>query len=75
MSRLFSLAALLAAPCSVPVFAQEPFGVAMLNADASTMAWSAAPGAVARCAVGSDGTTAALVDNAVSVYSAAGALQ
>jgi hypothetical protein len=48
------------------------FGVAMLNGDASSVTWSATPGAVDRCAVGSDGTTAVLVDNAISVYSAAG---
>lgn len=50
------------------------FGVALLNADASAAAWSAAPGSASRCAVGSDGVVAALVGGSAFVYASDGAL-
>lgn len=49
-------------------------GIARLSADAATVVWSASPGNVARCAVGADGTAAALTDKTVSVYDVYGAL-
>lgn len=48
-------------------------GIALLNAAASTALWSATPGSVRRCALGSDGTAAALVGNTISTYTSAGA--
>jgi hypothetical protein len=50
------------------------FGVAMLNADASTLLWSAAIGTASRCAIGSDGTIAVLVAKTVSIYASDGTL-
>jgi hypothetical protein len=49
------------------------FGVAGLKPDAASLVWSASPGAAQRCAVGADGTAAALVGNQVYAYDAAGA--
>ena len=49
------------------------FGIAALSTDASALRWNAAPGSVARCDVGSDGTAAALVGRTVSLYNGAGA--
>jgi len=48
------------------------FGVAVLNATATSTVWSAAPGTGNRCAVGSDGTVAVLVGGSVYVYDNAG---
>lgn len=49
------------------------FGVAVLSADASASVWNdSSHGAVKRCAIGSDGTVAAAVNNLVYVYNAAG---
>lgn len=48
------------------------FGVAMLNADARAVVWSATPGIGRRCATGRDGTTAVLVEDKVSVYNSTG---
>lgn len=50
------------------------FGVAALDATASSVRWNATPGAASRCAVGSDGTVAVLVGNSAHVYSNTGAL-
>lgn len=50
------------------------FGIAALDPAASSVLWSAAPGAGKRCAVGSDGTAAALVGNTAYAYGDAGAL-
>ncbi len=49
------------------------FGVAVLNATASSVAWSANPGAASRVSIGSDGTVAALVSGKVHVFSSSGA--
>ncbi len=48
-------------------------GIALLDDTASTARWSATSGSVSRCAIGSDGTAAALVGNTISVYNSAGA--
>lgn len=48
-------------------------GIARLGADAATVVWSASPGNVTRCAVGVDGTAAALTGKTVSVYDVNGA--
>lgn len=48
------------------------FGIVQLVADGSTAAWSANPGSVDRCATGSDGLSAALVDQTVTSYTSAG---
>lgn len=48
-------------------------GMVRLSADAATVLWSASPGNVARCAVGADGTAAALTGATVSVYDVHGA--
>lgn len=50
------------------------FGVALLDGSAGAALWSATPGSVSRCAVGGNGTVAALVGNAVFVYGADGAI-
>jgi hypothetical protein len=49
------------------------FGIAMLNAEASAVAWTAAPGNATRCDIGSDGTAAALVGRTVTLYTNTGA--
>jgi hypothetical protein len=49
------------------------FGIAALNAEANAVLWSATPGNVARCDVGSDGTAVALVGRTVTVYTSSGA--
>lgn len=48
------------------------FGVAALDASASTLAWSANPGEGRRCAIGADGSVAVLVGSAAYVYDKAG---
>lgn len=48
------------------------FGVAVLSSDASTLIWNANPGTASRCALGSDGSVAALVGGAAYVYNALG---
>lgn len=48
-------------------------GIARLSADAASAVWSANPGNVARCAVGADGTAAALTGKTVFVYDVHGA--
>lgn len=48
------------------------FGIAALDATASELLWSAAPGVGKRCAVGSDGTAALLVGNTAYAYDAEG---
>ncbi|HEU4324716.1 MAG TPA: hypothetical protein VFS21_16345 [Roseiflexaceae bacterium] len=48
------------------------FGVATLPASGGTPLWSEGARPVARCAIGPDGTVAALAGTTVSVYSAAG---
>ncbi len=48
-------------------------GIARLSADATAVIWSASSGDTARCAVGSDGTAAALSGMTVRVYDANGA--
>ncbi|MCU0494487.1 MAG: hypothetical protein MUD01_23105 [Chloroflexaceae bacterium] len=48
------------------------FGVAKLQPDGAGMIWSANPGAVSRCAVGRDGTTAVASNGAVFLFNAAG---
>ncbi len=48
------------------------WGVALLSADAQTLLWSANPGVVRRCALGSDGTVAAAVAPEVFVYNLGG---
>jgi hypothetical protein len=48
------------------------FGVVVLSADASRLVWNATPGAVTRCAIGIDGTTAALSGGNVYIYGATG---
>lgn len=47
-------------------------GVALLNSAASAALWSYSPGVGSRCALGDDGTVAALVGDMVYVYGAAG---
>jgi hypothetical protein len=49
-------------------------GIALLRADAAAVVWSAAPGNIARCAIGADGTAAALSGKTVFVYGTNGAL-
>ncbi len=48
-------------------------GIARLSADATAVVWSASSGDTARCAVGSDGTAAALSGKTVRVYDVDGA--
>jgi hypothetical protein len=48
------------------------FGVALLNASADSLVWSADPGNGSRCAVGSDGTLAAIVGSSAYVYDVGG---
>ena len=50
------------------------FGVALLDSTASHALWSASPGVGSRCALGDDGTVAALVGSTAAVYNAAGTL-
>jgi hypothetical protein len=50
------------------------FGIAALDATASDLLWSAAPGAGKRCALGADGTAAVLAGNVIYAYDRAGAL-
>lgn len=54
------------------ILACGDFGIAALNSNASALIWSADIGSTARCAVGSDGTAAALTGNTVHVFDAAG---
>ncbi len=49
------------------------FGLAALDATASDVLWSAAPGVGKRCAVGEDGTAAVLVGGTAYAYDAEGA--
>ncbi|MBA3471025.1 MAG: hypothetical protein H0T53_15430 [Herpetosiphonaceae bacterium] len=55
-----------------PMVVCGDFGVAVLNASASSVLWSATPGAVRRCAIGSDGTTAASVGAQIYAYAPSG---
>ncbi len=55
-----------------PMVVCGDFGVAVLNASAASVLWSATPGAVRRCAIGSDGTTAASVGTQLYTYAADG---
>lgn len=50
------------------------FGVALLDPTASAALWSYNPGVGSRCALGDDGTLAALIGGTVYVYSTAGSL-
>ena len=50
------------------------FGVALLNATASAVLWNDNPGSASRCAIGTDGTTAALVSDTVHIYAADGSV-
>ncbi|HEX2033563.1 MAG TPA: hypothetical protein VHS99_05210 [Chloroflexota bacterium] len=50
------------------------FGIAVLDHTASQVQWLDQPGAVRRCALGEDGTVAALVGVAVNVYTPSGTL-
>ncbi len=50
------------------------FGVALLNATASAVLWNDNPGSASRCAIGTDGTTAALVSGTVHIYAADGSV-
>ena len=49
-------------------------GIARLNASATAVIWSAAPGNATRCAIGADGVVAALAGASVSIYDGNGAL-
>jgi hypothetical protein len=44
------------------------FGIAVLSANAGSVLWSANPGAASRCAIGNDGTTAALLSGVAHLY-------
>lgn len=59
-------------PSSRPVICGD-FGVAVMRPTLDAVVWRATPGVVLRCAIGSDGTVAALVGNNVLIYSALGA--
>ncbi len=48
------------------------FGVALLDATASSVSWSATPGTGERCALGDDGTAAVLVDDTLHTYGSGG---
>ncbi|WP_448545596.1 hypothetical protein [Roseiflexus sp.] len=49
-------------------------GVARLNASATAVIWSAAPGNATRCSIGADGVVAALAGASVFIYDGNGAL-
>ncbi|NJL26349.1 MAG: hypothetical protein HC897_00015 [Thermoanaerobaculia bacterium] len=44
------------------------FGLALLNATASELIWTATPGDSKKCSIGNEGTAAVLVGNTVSVF-------
>lgn len=48
------------------------FGVAVLNNDASELAWSAKPTEIRRCSIGADGSVAALAGDTIYLYAADG---
>ncbi len=55
-----------------PMVVCGDFGVAVLDASAASVLWSATPGMVRRCAIGSDGTTAASVGTQIYAYAPSG---
>jgi hypothetical protein len=56
------------ASASGPVVVCGSFGVAALSADLTRLLWSDSPGAVSRCAIGADGSVAALAGGSAYRY-------